>query len=349
MNIRFLKILVILTLFVITSCTGGCAEPNRFKRYNIDSKISDLERIRQLIVDDNNNLWAVSENERVYLQQDMRENWEVIRIPEWLGVGDRVNSLFLTQEERKLYFNTNDGIAVYGIGTDEWIQMPKTGLFDTNIQVSLIDSKGQLWVGTRENGVFTFDERSWIWEHVAIEDGFSMFTVHAIFQDSQSSIWVAGNSLYRLKQDSNEWVLFSDGGRRFNTLANEWQNPPRESIKLSDDFIQSIAGDENGNLWFATLSGVVQYNPISDTWANFDSNDGLINDEVETVFIDMQNRVWFGTKEGVSQYNPTTQHWDSYDKESGYTNYATKDIVETNDGILLFATLGDGIFEFLAN
>jgi len=118
----------------------------------------------------------------------------------------------------------------------------------------------------------------------------------------------------------NDGLISFDGSRytEFN-MANTKGG-------LADNFIMSLALDNQRRLWIGTYSGGVSFFDIkSNRWKKYDTSNGLVgNNEVRAISIDDMGHVWLGTRSGVGLYDgqnwyryTTTQfaRWDSVSKQ----------------------------------
>jgi hypothetical protein len=69
---------------------------------------------------------------------------------------------------------------------------------------------------------------------------------------------------------------------------------------LVNNFVQSIACDKTGKIWFGTKAGVSVFDGSS--WSSFTEKDGLISDNVLCISVDREGIVWLGTDKGVASY-----------------------------------------------
>ncbi len=69
---------------------------------------------------------------------------------------------------------------------------------------------------------------------------------------------------------------------------------------LANNFVQSIAYDKTGKIWFGTKAGISVFDGSS--WSSFTEKDGLISDNVLCISVDREGIVWMGTDEGVASY-----------------------------------------------
>nr|WP_315151059.1 two-component regulator propeller domain-containing protein [uncultured Flavobacterium sp.] len=100
---------------------------------------------------------------------------------------------------------------------------------------------------------------------------------------------------------------FGEGAVILNTKTLEVQT---SKGKLLPDFqINAIEKDLQNNVWFATETGVVKYNPTSGKIETYKSlskrENGIPNeDNVSDIMIDKKGKIWASTRFGLCLYNP---------------------------------------------
>jgi hypothetical protein len=87
--------------------------------------------------------------------------------------------------------------------------------------------------------------------------------------------------------------------RGSNTLENWTTFTTREG--LVNNFVQAIAMDKTGKIWFGTKGGVSVYD--GSKWISFTEKDGLISKNILCITTDKGGIVWLGTDKGVSSYD----------------------------------------------
>ena len=102
------------------------------------------------------------------------------------------------------------------------------------------------------------------------------------------------------------------GGAKWEVLNN----------KATGNFIVALAQDLQGNIWVGTEDkGVFRYDPKAaegKQWTQFNSKNGLADDNAYAIACDKLGRVWVGTlNKGVSVYNG--KDWKNYDVLDGPT------------------------------
>ena len=108
---------------------------------------------------------------------------------------------------------------------------------------------------------------------------------------------------------------------------------------LMDDKVTDLLEDRHGNLWVATLSGLVRFD--SHTFHTFTIEDGLPSNRIRCLFEDRQGHLWLGTEGGVAHYNG--QHFQII--KSPHIGPVCQ-ILEDRDGAFWFGTILGSIIRY---
>mgnify|MGYP001213471290 CR=1 FL=1 len=194
--------------------------------------------------------------------------------------------------------------------------------------------------------------------------------ISSISGDSDGNIWFgttggpvsSGTGLYRFDGETLTHFSMENG--------------------LPADEISSLAIDSTGELWLTTFCcGVAHFD--GDAWKTFTRQDGLPEDDVRASLIDRQGNLWLGFSEkGVVRFDGKTwqtfplegyagclglladgsvlasvsdnsnprlarfdgEQWTDFETPPQMRNAYVFDFVETNEGVLWFATEHDGVF-----
>jgi len=224
------------------------------------------------------------------------------------------------------------------------------GLSDNSGQAVFQDSRGFLWIGTK-NGLNRYD-------------GYT-FTVFKYDAETPSS--VSNNNILTIEEDGDGflWIGTFDGLNRFDPATEtftRYQNIPNDPDSLSHNTITTIFQDSDGVLWIGTLDGLDRFNPKNNGFDHFRNlpNDpaSLSSNVISVIFEDSRHRLWIGTGalgipgSGLNRFNPDTgkvtrfQHNDLDPTSLGSNNISA--IYETPDGNFWIGTggynlLGNGI------
>lgn len=169
---------------------------------------------------------------------------------------------------------------------------------------------------------------------------FSFFLIHCnLFAQQQWISITATHEVVDVKEEGEYLWLATDGGViRLNKATGEQELFTSTNSGLGDNRVQSIAIEENGKKWFATLNGVTSYDDSN--WTVYINE--LPDNIVRSVAIDNQGNKWFGTQNsGCAMFDDS--QWVRYNNQNlGHPTNIT-DIVVDSDNTIWFATFGRGI------
>ena len=158
------------------------------------------------------------------------------------------------------------------------------------------------------------------------------------------------------------WVGTQEGLNRYDGYSFQtYQNNPVNSATIGNNFILSIAEDQEGNLWVGTWRGLSVFNHKTNSFKNFFHSDtdstSLSSDRVFDVFVDKENRVWAKTLESIDLYKPESNSFSRFphfsDSLTSFSDVNDFDLFEdsrnnlwvgTKDGLMLFDR-AKGIFK----
>jgi diguanylate cyclase (GGDEF)-like protein len=196
-----------------------------------------------------------------------------------LWIGTRASGLVELKHERYTYFTTHEGLA------------------NNNIQAIIPSRNGGLWIGTL-GGLSHFKDGKFT--NLSSKDGLSADQVISLYEDPQGTLWIGSDGLNRLKDgkitvygdreglfDQNPLAILEDNAGYLWLSTNK--GIYRVSKKQLSDFAEhkvteltpisfgtadgmrsaecnggstpAAWKDREGNLWFATVAGVVKLDP----------------------------------------------------------------------------------------
>ena len=157
----------------------------------------------------------------------------------------------------------------------------------------LIDSKGNLWVGTN-NGL---NKK---------EKGSEKFTRFFYNQDKKNRI--SSNNICSLLEDSgkNIWIGTASGGVNiYNPVSGTFSQLSQEDGLPGND-VYGILEDASGVIWMSTENGISAYNKVAKTFRNFDYTDGLQGNQFNpgSAFKSKKGELYFGGSNGFTRFDP---------------------------------------------
>jgi len=205
-----------------------------------------------------------------------------------------------------------------------------------NISSILELANGQLWLGNRGNGIEVIDPVSGIIARHQPAQGVPGKLQHgwitAMAEQADGTIWVGVNpgQVYRYQPQSGQFVLlgpeqgiwrtnvrtlFIDSLQRLwlgsSTGVALWQPGQQRFVRIRQDdgeplqdYINSIAEDQHGNIWLATgASGLYLIEPSTQTIPTAKAIQSKQLSNILGLLNDRQNRLWLDTPVGLYQFN----------------------------------------------
>lgn len=209
------------------------------------------------------------------------------------------------------------------------------GLSENTVNCIMQDTKGFLWLGTKD-GLNKFDGMN--------------FTIYRHTEGNKKSI---GNNYIQsfIEGENNTFYIGTDDGL-YIMNQNDGSFTKLETIlNVVDKVITSVSAlifDRNGMLWIATRKeGVYVYDPQKAILSRVRSLEyDLTKTTVWTVFEDKSGGIWVGSRSGLFQYNPNKKLLEAVEGVIDFGNNSNMEILtifEDEKGYLWLGTWSDGI------
>ncbi|MBL1214339.1 MAG: hypothetical protein HND52_13355 [Ignavibacteriae bacterium] len=183
------------------------------------------------------------------------------------------------------------------------------------------DESGNLWVGTRGNGLskLTFKQSGKPafknFKHDPSDStSLSSNNVHSIYEDTKGNLWVGtgGGGLCLLNSDSKSFTRFIPSENVPNGVSGNW--------------IYNIVEDRRGKLWLGTAAyGLNLFDPAEKTFKHFrhDPSDkkSLGNNRVLSILETRTGDIWIGTALGLNKLSEPQNSYEDY----SFIKYYEKD------------------------
>ncbi|MBX3008385.1 MAG: hypothetical protein KF816_10200 [Melioribacteraceae bacterium] len=155
------------------------------------------------------------------------------------------------------------------------------------------DKNNNLWLASA-SGLAEYHPKTKLYKRYfsgSLNDFTKMQSVHySILIENDSTFWLGtlGDGLIKFNPGSNQFTMFND------------------KKGLPNNTIYGILKDRQNNLWLSTNYGISKFNSQSETFKNYDKNDGISSDEFNTGAFskDSEGNIYFGGIEGLSFFNP---------------------------------------------
>ena len=182
----------------------------------------------------------------------------------------------------------------------------KDGLSEQNVNSIFQDSKGFMWLGTRD-GLNRYD-------------GYNIKIFRNNPNDTNS---ISGNYISHIAEDKkgNIWIATIGGGlNRFDRKSNRFYHylHSRNHQSIASNFINSFSIDDHNNLWIGTQNNGLDYfdpsqNKVIHYTNRLTDNHSLSGNSIVTVYIDHDKNIWAGDQEkGLNLFQPQTRDFKRF-------------------------------------
>jgi|GEM_PF-913529 len=192
------------------------------------------------------------------------------------------------------------------------------------------DKEGNIWIGTNNNGLLRLKPK--LFKTYSVEQGLPERSVYTLFQSRDSTIWVGtfGGGIAQIKNG-----ILESG---FTISGN-----------VDNGHLKSFAETPDGRMLINTLEGGLEYfDPNTKIANHFDRNTELTTHTCYSLFYDSKNRLWAGfdpyTSKGLARFEDGV--WEQISGKENVPFTIVRNILETPEGELWFATLGHGLIRF---
>ncbi|WP_165876212.1 hybrid sensor histidine kinase/response regulator transcription factor, partial [Mariniflexile fucanivorans] len=298
--------------------------------------------IWSLFIDKNKRIWMGYYNSGVAVSDKLYDKFGNIESltsnPNSLKVGS-VTSIVKDKSDKVWIGMDGGGIDLYDAKTSKMDHISKnanniySGLTSDYIQSVFIDSKGNVWAGSWDNGVYL------------LKKGAKKF-INMNNQNTNGNLW--SNAILSFAEDKEGiiWIgTFYRGLHSFNPKTNkityhDSQLFAKYQITTSD--VRKILCDKDGTIWLGTTEGLFQIKKRNNgefsiiSYANRMGEAYGYNrsaNHILSLFESSNNIIWIGTRgAGLCRYDKKRDEFKWYNKFSGFNEENVASIIESLDG-----------------
>jgi len=262
---------------------------------------------------------------------------------------NKIWSIFQDSNNKDFLWITNsDDIEKFNRKTKQFIHYRnKSGLSKlfVNLRVSVPDNKGNIWIGTRDNGLIklnTSTEQVHSYKHYNYDiTSLSKDNILSLYHDNEGILWVGTKGDGINKKRSDRFI--------------HYKNNPNNPKTIHGSSVWSVYMDKSGVIWAGTEQGLNKIDREKNAfklYAHDEHNLKSINDNnVYCIFEDRDGYLWIGTSNGglnlLDRSNETFIHYTSDPKNSNSLSYDyVRTIAEDEDGYLWIGTRDGGLNKF---
>ena len=276
------------------------------------------------------NLWLGLDGDGLYRFESGSNNakpYTRVKLPQNV---DKIKTLKI--EGDNLWIGTwGNGLLVFNFKTYSCrkIDTSSSGVnFNTEVMSLNTDGAGNLWIGTFDDGLFRYRMSD---GHIVKVKGpntnvNSINRINAIYTDKSDNIWIG--------KDVGGLNFLRKGDLSYRTVATAHLN--------SSTTISSIFQDAEGIVWVgAPNSGLVRYDPVSNTSELFNERKGLVNIAIHAIQEDTLKRLWLSHNAGISMFEKETNTFQNFGKRNGTTSnqFNNNSSIVRADGRMVFGNI----------
>lgn len=263
-----------------------------FQNYNLTNGLPDMFVGKIFELNENKMLIATNKHGLCVADYDKsHKNWKFKQLDCAINKGesrvddmvrDNDSILWVASSKGLFYSNDNKTFIHYPLFADDSGQV--------FIQKLLFSSKHELWVTTRNYGVYVKRDGKFYSIH---PECFKDLFISSICEDCSHRIWVASQTkgIMDISNEPVRWINEQDG--------------------LSSNLIYFLQADNHCNLWVGTnlgLDKIILYPYFKHRTLNirhYDTNDGLQSIEMNLngSIMDCHDNLWFASNNGLLKYN----------------------------------------------
>ena len=313
---------------------GGISRYNgkNFEQADFDSVdvTGDITSIREIR---GKNLWFTSINDGAILAEFPVTDIKHIKAKQFRGkdgLSDQVTGSALRKDSSFICI-ADVGMRKYNAEEDKFeiFRMPHMTTY-FNPTCFLEDSKGNLWSGTYNGGVFKYVMPASTMEVIdLVKEGMSSNWISCFTEDRMGRIWIGtwgggigmindegltifnssnglkASNIYDIVEDVEGNILIADIDNGLTIFKGDAFITFNESEILPDPNVYAIYEDRNGAAWFGTNAGISRYKPWSgDMPVIYNQASSSIFEEIRFFREDRDGDLWIGTKTGgVVKFN----------------------------------------------
>jgi len=235
----------------------------------------------------------------------------------------------LALDDSTMLIGSTNGLFAYHTTNGNLTQ---AGIDNTIIYSLFKDSRGQVWIGTANNGIYRYDA-SGRYTKVEPVKNIKNNRIECFTEDDFGNIWISvrGFGLLSYHPPSDSTTIFTPS--------------PYEPRGLSSDIVLELFKDKYGNIWMGTYNkGICFFDNHKKPFQHFKfdfSNLGLRENYVKDVLLDAKKNLWIATPRYIHEFYPESGNFDAYRFSSSKADINT--LAQLNKQELLLGTIGNGV------
>ena len=208
----------------------------------------------------------------------------------------------------------NTGLNILNFWQEQFVSFshrpadPKS-LSPGRVKAIFQDTSGILWVGLFPRALDRLDRKTGEITHYLAKRGDENTlgegtNVNSIYKDAAGCLWLGGGG--------SGLDRFDERTGRFK----HYRHNPADPHSLISDNVYTIYGDRNGHMWVGAEGGLSRFDPVTDTFINYQplpENSASLVNTVWIIYQDRSGTLWLGTWGGaLSRFDEKTKSFLNY-------------------------------------
>lgn len=296
---------------------------NSIDDYDVHNGVFDLSssKVHSILEDKDGNLWLGIFQKGLLMIPSMPNKFNYYgykSFPKSEIGSSCVMSILVDRQNVAWIATDNDGLYAVNDEGKQILHFKEEGSNRSaprNIICLLEDSEHKLWIGSYLSGLTLMNKQTGVCtpvnEQLSTPKASDNKKIFCITEDRNQHIWVGtyGSGVYKM----------DISGKVINQYqSSKSQNENWQVNKLCNDWINCIIEDNEGLLWIGTCNGLSCFNPKTENFINYLSQNNLLpNTFVHTLLQDDKGFIWIGTSEGLYKFDKRTQKFSIYTTQQG--------------------------------
>jgi signal transduction histidine kinase/ligand-binding sensor domain-containing protein/DNA-binding response OmpR family regulator len=272
---------------------GGLNKFNKttkeFVHFSAGNNSISNNNIHSILKDKKNNLWIGSFDGGINILNLNNNQWKYINTSNNPLI--KSNMVFCLMEDKDgiIYIGTINGLTLYDTNKNTFFHIDHPILSSCFIYNLMQDSKQNIWIATRGDGLFCYNKtKNSIKQYKANDNKNSLHEnwITKVYEDSYKNIWVG--------TDKRGLFLFNKQKETF------------ESYDVPGGCVSSLVEDNHKNLWISTEKGLLSLSLTNRKMNTYSKDDGLFSDQFNynSALKTTEGELYFGTINGLISFNP---------------------------------------------
>jgi ligand-binding sensor domain-containing protein/serine phosphatase RsbU (regulator of sigma subunit) len=245
-----------------------------------------LDKITSLYKDCQNTIWIGTSHSGVYRMKSGNRSVELFNYSQ-NSLENIINTI--TGDTKNIWIATNGGVISFNLSVGNLTHYTTTERLPHNKILDIfIDSKGNVWIATRSNGLYCITNK----KEFKIEARTEMEFV-SITEDRDGDMWGAtnGDGVFHFTKDSLKYYSTANG--------------------LLSNYCYSLATDREGNVWVGHSSGLSRIDKANGRVRKFSVDQGITaNCNYNADMINARQNLMIGTSKGMIEFDPAKERKD---------------------------------------